>query len=87
MNRSMTVGDITLDLGAISLNHMLVMALLGLGFRYFKLVTALLIAGLPETYGKRVLKVLKQLNDSSNPDEGGGNQSGTPRRKKSLKRT
>lgn len=87
MNRSMTFGDITLDLGALSLSNMLAMALVVLGIRYFKLVAALLIAGLPKRYAKRVLEVLKHLNDSSTTDEGGDNQSGTPQRRKSLKRT
>lgn len=83
----MTFGDITLDLGALSLSNMLAMALVVLGIRYFKLLTALLLAGLPKSYAKRVLKILKQLNDPSTTDEGGDSQSGTPRRRKSLKRT
>lgn len=87
MNRSMTIGDINLDLGSISLGHMLLMTVAGLSFRYFKLATALLIAALPKKYAKRVLNIFKQLNDSSTTTEGGDNQSGTPRRRKSLKRT
>lgn len=91
MNRSMTVSmnvdGITLDFGALSIGSMLVMALVTLGFRYFKLLAALLIAGLPKKYAKRVLKILKQLNDSSTKDEGGDGQSGTSRGRRSLKRT
>lgn len=88
MTMSINVGDINMDGLSGHAPWLPVVLLLGtlLLRHHFKLVVALLVALLPKSYCQRFLEVFSQLEDPTTTVRE-GDPSGTPRRKKSRKRT
>lgn len=87
MTMSIIISDINLD-GLATLPPWLVLALstLWIVSKHFKLIIALLLAVTSPRYRQQFLNVFEQLERPSSALQE-GDPSGTPRRKKSRKRT